>query len=887
VSGHLSLDGARVEIREGDSLLAVARRAGAHIPTRCQVEGLAPDGGCRLCLVEVAGRSRPVAACHTPAAAGMQVQTDTQSLRALRHGVLALWLESLPEGALALADLSPELRQLIDHCGLEAPAPRTGPAPTLDDHPYLGFDAERCLVCRRCLHVCDEIQGQRCYVTLERGAETRLSFGADADFLQSECTACGACLDVCPTNALFSRDNGPRTAHVTRSTCAFCGVGCSVEVEHDGHGVQRIHGTPDSPVNRGHLCAKGRFAHGYLGSPERLRLPRLREGDRWREIGWDEATRWLAQRLLELRERHGANALGAFSSSRSTNEAAYLLQKLFRTALGTNNVDCCARVCHSSTALALQTVTGTGAASASYEDIERARCIVVAGANPTEAHPVVGARIRHAVRAGVPLIVIDPRRIELTADAAHHLAVRPGTNVALFNAIARVLLEEGMIDDVYLREQVEGLGELVSHTAAVSVEDAAAICGLEPEAIRAAARCLGRAGPTLFVHGLGLSELTQGTDSVMTLCNLGMLTGSIGRPGAGMLPLRGQNNVQGNADMGGMPNLVTGYQPLGDPDVRARLQALWGVAPPEDAGLTIPEMLEAARSGQIVGLWIQGEDVVQSDPNETRVRESLEALELLVVQELFPSPTAEYAHLVLPAAAALEQDGTFTNGERRIQRVRAAVPPPGEARPDWIAVRDVARALGENWELESAADVMDEIALAAPRLFGGVSYSRLDEHGLQWPCPAADHPGTTTVHGDGFLRGRGKLVAIDYAPSPERVDRHYPFLLVTGRVLQHYNVGTMTRRTPNAELVPCDLLEMHPRDLEHQQLEDGERVSIESRWGRTDVPIAASTRVEPGMLFLSFHYPETHANRVTGPHLDPKSKCPEYKITAARVAPVD
>ncbi len=885
------IDGRTVDIEGGETILDAAQRAGVQIPTLCHVPGLAPEGGCRICLVEVEGAPRPLAACHTPIRPGMKIQTATARLEALRRDILSLQLTACEAGAFDAENGGSELEQLLARCAVPVATGAPSEREPIDcTHPYMHFDPSICITCRRCVHACEEIQGQFVYGIAGRGPDTHLIFGAGESFAGSPCTACGACVDHCPTGALFDADrlrtSRPASESPTHSVCGYCGVGCRIEVEEENGRVVRIQGVPDAAVNRGHLCAKGRYAHAWHHAADRLRQPLLRRGDELEPIGWEEAIAVLAQRLTAIRDQHGPDALGVLTSSRSTNEAAYLLQKLFRTAIGTNNVDCCARVCHSSTALALQTTTGTGAASASFADIDSARCIVVAGANPTEAHPVVGARIKQAVLRGARLVVIDPRRIELAEYADLHLQLRPGTNVALFNALAKILIEEGLVRREYVDERTEGFDELVAFVASMSLETTAGPTGVPVALARDAARLIGRCERVLFVHGLGLTELTQGTESVMALCNLAMLTGSIGYPGAGMLPLRGQNNVQGNADMGGMPNQLTGYQALDDPEVRERVERLWGAAPPLQRGLTIPEMMDAAVRREIRALWIQGEDVVQSDPHESHVIEALRALDFLVVQEMFLSETARYADLILPAAGSLEQEGTFTNGERRIQLVRPAVPPPGEARPDWSVIRDVAAAMGVPSPYDSPAEVMDEIAQVAPRLFGGVSYQRLEGDGLQWPCPADDHPGTATLHAGGFLRGKGRLAAIPYRPSPEAAIEGYPYTLVTGRVLQHYNVGTMTRRTPNRQLVSADVLEIHPYDAAREGLEDGSEIIVESRWGSVRLTARRSTRVAPGTLFLSFHFPETHANRLIGPHLDPDSKCPDYKETAVRLRAV-
>ncbi len=872
-----------VDIQDGETILHAAKRLGIAIPTLCHGDGMRPEGGCRLCLVQTNQKDRPVGACHTPIQPGMEIQTHTPQLEELRRDILSLYLDDA-QPIFQGNDRDTKFTQLLQDYQLTAPS--SDRAACLDDsHPYLRFDPTRCITCRLCLNACEQIQGQFVYGVGSRGFQSHLLFGGGERFAESPCVACGACVTRCPTGAISDRDrlDPTPTEAVTQTVCGYCGVGCRLAVESAGGKVLRIDGVEDAAVNRGHLCVKGRYAHTYHDASDRLTQPLKRVGDEFQPISWEEAIEYIAENLLKIKTNYGSTALGAFTSSRSTNEAAYLLQKLFRSLIQSNNIDCCARVCHSSTALGLQTVTGTGAATASYVDLEKAKCIVVAGANPTEAHPIVGARIKQAVLNGAKLIIIDPRKIELVEYADFHLQLLPGTNVPLFNALAKVLIEDGAIDLDYLGDRVEGYEEFSTFVRHLPIDEIAHITTVDPDAIRNAARLIGSMGRTLFVHGLGLSELTQGTASVIALCNLGMLTGSIGREGSGMLPLRGQNNVQGNADMGGMPNLITGYQPLANPDVRQRLTQLWGGVPPEEPGLTSQEMLDAAVRGEIRAIWCQGEDMVQSDPNETHVREALSQLDFLVVQDLFFCETARYANIVLPSAAALEQEGTFTNGERRIQHVRPAVPPPGEARPDWEAIRDVAVKLGANWHYPNPGAVMDEIARVAPHLFGGVSYDRLEGDGLQWPCPSANHPGTSTVHANGFVRGKGKLVAIDYLPSPEHGVEGYPFLLITGRLLEHYNVGTMTRRTPNQELVPEDVLEIHPADASRENIADGAQVNLESRWGSITVKAKTSRRIAEGTLFLTFHYPETHTNRVTGPHLDPQSKCPQYKAVAVRV----
>lgn len=890
-----SINGTTVDVKPGDTILAAAARAGFDIPTLCHTEGLEPEGGCRMCLVEITGQ-RAQAACHTPIVPGMVVRTETARLTEIRRDLLALTLSASPRGAFVAREDGTRLERMLARFNVtESSFGHHAARHEVDEsHPYMRFDRDKCITCRLCLNVCEQVQGQFVYGVEGRGGATRLIFGPTERFADSDCVACGACVDVCPTGAITDRDrvgarNSARTDHGVDSVCGYCGVGCRGHVESASGAVLRIRGVEDAAVNRGHLCVKGRYAHAYHRSPDRLTTPMIRDGSGpLRPVGWDEAIAFTARRLLEIRDRHGPDALGVMTSSRSTNEAAYLLQKLFRSIIGTNNTDCCARVCHSSTAVALGLVTGTGAATASYVDLDETSLVVLAGGNPTEAHPVIGARIKQVVLRGAGLVVIDPRAIELASYADVHLQLWPGTNVALFNALAKVIIEEELFDREYVVARCEGLVELREFLSRVTLSELAELTRVPVSKIQAAARLIASRGPGMFVSGLGLSEQTQGVASVMAYCNLGLLTGALGKRGSGMLPLRGQNNVQGNADMGSQPYSLTGYMKLDDPGVRERVERIWGQAPPVEPGKTIPEMYDAAVAGTLRTLWIQGEDVAQSDPNHDHVMKALGALDLLVVQELFMTETASLAHVVFPAASVLEQEGTFTNGERRIQHVRPAVAPPGQARPDWEVIRDVGIAMGPPgtpWRYGTPSAVMDEIARVVPHLFGGVSYDRLTPDGLQWPCPSLDHPGTRTVHADRFVRGRAFLASVDYQPPLDAPDAGHPFVLITGRILDHYNVGTMTRRTPSSRLVGRDFLEVHPEDAARLGIADGAPVRVRSRWGEAAAPAKLSRRMLPGTCFLTFHFPETCTNRVVGPCVDPTSKCPDYKVIGVDLCP--
>ncbi len=866
----LTLDGRPVDAR--GSLLEVCRRAGAEVPAFCADDRVAPGGHCRACLVEADGRF--VAACTTPARDGMNVHSDGERLRAYRRDLGELTAcEASARGR--VGDTLAALGVTGERYARRRPQGARSDA----SHPYLRLDLDACILCRLCVRACNDVQGQFVYTVAGRGGDARLTWG-DGPFAASDCVSCGACTAVCPTGAISDVDRrraaAAPAARVTRTTCGYCGVGCQLDVHVAADDVMRIEGAP-AAVNHQHLCVKGRYAHSFARHGERLTTPLVRKHGALVPATWAEAIALVAREFSRLRGR-----VAGLSSSRATNEENYLLQKWMRAGLGTHNVDCCARVCHAPSAAGMRRSFGTGAATSSLADIDEADLLFVAGANVTRSHPVTGARIKERVLDGAKLVVIDPRRTELAAIADVHLQVRPGTNVPLLHSIAAVLVEEKLVDRAFVAARAEGWDEYATFIRAWTPEAMAPITGVPADAVRRAARLYARAERPMQVHGLGITEHYQGSESVMLLCNLALLVGGVGRPGAGVNPLRGQNNVQGAADMGCQPDLMTGYGDPTDMAVRARFQAAWQRPLPTEPGLTLPRMYDAMRARALAGLFIFGEDVAQTDPDTTHVVEALGALEFLVVEELFLSETAKLAHVVLPGASFLEKDGTFTNGERRIQRVRRALDPPGEARADWQILCALMAATGYPQPFTHPSQIMDEIASVAPP-FAGVSYARLDGDGLQWPVWTADDPGTAILHRDAFLRGRAPLARIDFVPSPTLASAGDALLLVTGRALEHYNAGTMTRRSANAVLRPRDLLDIHPDDARAGGIADGDAVVVRSAAGEARAVARLDAAVARGTLFLTFHFPESGANRVTSGVVDRLSDCPEYKLTAVEV----
>jgi formate dehydrogenase major subunit len=874
---RMRMNGREVLAPEGTTLLALCEREAVPVPTLCSDPRLKPASACRLCEVEVLGEPRPLCACATEVREGMEVLTHTPELEAFRRTMLERYASHVPAGDPSRLEGKP-FRALLDAYGVE-PAGERRPELRLPDHPYLDVDLSWCVACGRCVRICQEVQGQDIWTFAGRGADVRPVPQLSADLMDSGCVSCGACADACPTGAI---EDVSRLAHGlperwVRTTCPYCGTGCEMLVGVKGGRITEIRPALDAPVNRGHLCVKGRYGFGFTDAPDRITVPMVRRDGGWLEVSWDEALDTAAEAL-----RRAEGKAGVLASSRVTNEENYLAQKFARIALRTHNVDCCARVCHAPSAAGLGQIFGTGAATNSFADVERAGLILVVGANPTENHPIVGARVRQRARAGTPLIVIDPRRTELAALAEIHLAPHPGTNLPLFLAMARVILDEGLADAAFLEARAEGLEAFAAAALEWTPGRAARICGVPEADLRAAAIRYATVKPAMCLHGLGVTEHIQGTDGVTALAALALLTGNVGLPGAGVNPLRGQNNVQGSAQMGCEPSRLTGYQKLAE--ARATHEAVWGAALPLEPGLTAMGMVDAAGEGRLKALVVIGYDPLMSHPNAEATAEDLHGLDDLIVVDLFMTETAKaFGTVFLPAAGPFEKEGTFMNGERRVQRVREVLPPRGSSRTDLEILCGLAERLGagEHFRFEDSASVWEE-ARRTWSAIAGISHARLDrEGGIQWPCPSEDHPGTSVLHRDGFPGGgKAALRPLAWIPSREAVDEDYPFLLNTGRGLFHFNAATMTGRSRNRELCPDDRLELHPLDAARLGVGEGDAVHVRSRHGAFTLRAQLTENVRPGEPFATFQAVEAYVNQATGTGRDAVTGTPEYKVTA-------
>jgi formate dehydrogenase major subunit len=899
----LSIDGRAVSVPAGTTVMRAAALSGGAIPKLCASDNLKQFGSCRLCLVEIDGMRGTPASCTTLVNEGMTVHTETPKLQKLRRGVMELYISDHPLDCLTCsANNDCELQDMAANVGLRdvrygyEGANHLGEAADTSN-PYFDFDPSKCIACSRCVRACDEVQGTFALTIQGRGFESKVSAGLSSDnFFSSECVSCGACVQACPTATLNEKAvkeiGKPERSVIT--TCAYCGVGCTFRAEMRGEQVVRMVPWKDGKANRGHSCVKGRFAWGYARHQDRMTKPMIRAKvtDPWREVSWEEALGYAASEFKRIAASHGNNALGGIVSSRCTNEEGFLVQKLVRAGFGTNNVDTCARVCHSPTGYGLKNTFGTSAGTQDFDSVEDSDVMLVIGANPTDGHPVFASRMKRRLRQGAKLIVIDPRRTDIVRsphiEADYHLPLKPGTNVAILTAMAHVIVTEGLVDEAFVAERCDmdefrDWAEFVSDVRN-SPEFLAPVIGVDADQIRGAARLFATGGNGAIYYGLGVTEHSQGSSTVMAIANLAMATGNIGRRGVGVNPLRGQNNVQGACDMGSFPHELSGYRHVSDPAARALFEAEWGVPIDPEPGLRIPNMLDAATDGLFKGIYIQGEDIVQSDPDTRHVVAGLEAMECVIVQDIFLNETANYAHIFLPGSTFLEKSGTFTNAERRIQMVRKVMEPLN-GYEDWQVTQELARAMGLDWNYTHASQIMDEIARLTPT-FAGVSFARLDQEGsLQWPVNAAFPDGAPIMHVDGFVRGKGKFIVTEYVPTDERTGPRYPLLLTTGRILSQYNVGAQTRRTENSVWHEEDLLEIHPSDAENRGIRSGDWVRLASRAGETTLRATVTDRVAPGVVYTTFHHPTTQANVITTDNSDWATNCPEYKVTAVQITP--
>ncbi len=898
----LTIDGMKVSVPEGTSIMRAAMEVGNQIPKLCATDMLDAFGSCRLCLVEIEGRNGTPASCTTPVAEGIVVKTQTERLKRLRKGVMELYISDHPLDCLTCsANGDCELQEMAGVVGLrEVRYGYEGENHTTlgkdESNPYFTYEQSKCIVCNRCVRACEEVQGTFALTISGRGFDSRVSPGMNEPFLTSECVSCGACVQSCPTATLNEKSmveiGTPEHSVVT--TCAYCGVGCAFKAEMRGDELVRMVPYKDGKANRGHSCVKGRFAYGYATHQDRILKPMIRSSitEPWKEVTYEEAIQYAASEFKRIQEKYGKRAVGGITSSRCTNEETYLVQKLIRGGFGNNNVDTCARVCHSPTGYGLSQTYGTSAGTQDFDSVEQTDVVLIIGANPTDGHPVFASRLKKRLRQGAKLIVVDPRRTDIVRsphiEAAYHLALKPGTNVAIVTALAHVIVTEGLVNEAFVRERCdwEDFQEWAAFVADErhSPEAVEKYTQVPADLVRQAARLYATGGNAAIYYGLGVTEHSQGSTTVMAIANLAMATGNIGREGVGVNPLRGQNNVQGSCDMGSFPHELPGYRHISDDATRASFEALWGVHLDDEPGLRIPNMFDAAVDGTYKGMYVQGEDILQSDPDTHHVSAGLAALECLVVQDLFLNETANYAHVFLPGCTFLEKDGTFTNAERRIQRVRKVMAPKN-GYADWEVTQMLANAMGFKMDYGHPSEIMDEIAALTPS-FAGVSYARLDELGsVQWPCNEKAPAGTPVMHIGGFVRGKGKFMLTEYVPTDEKTGPRFPLLLTTGRILSQYNVGAQTRRTANVAWHPEDVLEIHPFDAENRGIRDGDYVKVESRAGSTSLKAEISERVAPGVVYTTFHHPVTQANVVTTDYSDWATNCPEYKVTAVQVSP--
>lgn len=885
------------EYKKGETILQFVQRIEGEktIPTLCDAPNLQPTGSCRVCSVEVAlqqnGSTKTVASCHTPIIEGSYIYPNSDRVQKLRKNIIELVLTDHPLECLTCeVNGNCELQEVAARVGIRAVRYPQG-ANHLNrqkdlSHPYMTSDLSKCINCYRCVRACDEVQGQFVLSMAGRGFDAHIVKGMNESFFESDCVSCGACAQACPTSAISDvfQSKSIVDADKTRTVCTYCGVGCNLEVSHQGDKIHSIQAPYDAAVNGGHTCLKGRYAFKFYNHPDRLTDPLIKKNGQFEKVSWEEAYQFIANQLNHYKNTAGPDSMAGISSSRCTNEENYLMQKFFRAVLQTNNIDGCARICHSPTALGMQRTFGTGAATNSVADIQYTNCIMIIGANPTAAHPVTGAKIKQfAMKADNTLIVIDPRKTELAKYATYHLALRPGTNVAVLNMMMYYIVTEKLADNDFIRARTEGYDDFLNEIKALDVDKMEAISGVDKDWVREAAIAYATADAAMSFHGLGVTEHSQGTFAVMQIANLALMTGNIGRKGVGVNPLRGQNNVQGAADMGVQPHQGAGYLDVTNADIQAKYKTFYGAEVPAEVGYKIPEMFDAALAGQLKALWIIGEDVVQTDPNTQKVIKALESTDFVIVQELFMTETAKYADVILPGASFLEKSGTFTNGERRVQRVNQVVEPIGNAKVDGQIIVDIMNHLGYQQPDYTPDGMLEEISQIVP-FFAGIKWEELGINGKQWPV-TKDGQDTQILHTDTFKRGKGYFEFHPFEETREITNNgaEYPYILTTNRNLEHYNCGAMTRRTGNVEIQTEDVLWIHPDDASAKGVKNGDLVCLQSPRGKVDIKAFITENVNPGILSTTFHFPEIMVNNITSDEHCSEALCPEYKVVAVKI----
>ncbi|MCJ7666049.1 MAG: formate dehydrogenase subunit alpha [Actinobacteria bacterium] len=890
---EIEINGNRYFAFPGETLLEVALRNNIFIPSLCYDPRLRPQGSCRLCFVEVEGRPEAVPSCITKVSQGMKVITDSDHINSLVRLNLEMIISDHPldcmtcdsTGSCALQDLA--YRYNIDGSRFSGAVHKKK---VLDDNPFIYRDNEKCILCGRCVRMCDEVVGSNAIGYAGRGFESEIVPAFEQSLKDTDCVFCGNCISTCPVGALQPKPYRKKAriwqVRKVMTTCPYCGVGCQLELHVKDNMIVNVTSPAGENLNRGNLCVKGRFGLDFVQSEKRLTDPLAKDSSgKFKKVSWESAIGTTSGKLSEAIKKYGPDSVGILSSAKVTNEENFLMSKFARAVVGTNNIDHCARLCHASTITGLIPTFGSGAMTNSIGDIIYSKASIIIGSNTTEAHPVIGYElIRNVIKRGLKLIVIDPRDIPITKYAALHLKQKPGTDIAVLMGIMNIIYNEGLYDKKYIEEKTEDFDRLVAAIGPYTPEKVAEISGVDPEGLLRAARMFATARPASIFYSMGITQHTCGTNNVMTVANLSMLTGNIGMPGGGVNPLRGQNNVQGACDMGALPNVYSGYQYVEDDAVRKKFEKAWGRSLPLKKGLAVTEMIEKAISGELKALYIMGENPMLSDPDLLHVAEALKKLEFIAVQDIFFTETAEFADIILPSTSFAEKNGTFTNTERRVQKVNKALDPPGRAKPDWEIICSISKAMGYPMEYGSVSGIMDEIASLTP-IYGGINYGRLENGSLQWPCTDCGHPGTDILHSKNFSRGKGRFMPSDHTPPAEQPDSDFPFILTTGRILYHFHTRTMTGNVDALnEIAPMALVHINSEDAASLGISGGDDVALKTRRGNITARAKVDLKIKKGVVFIPFHYADSPANRLTNPAMDPEAKIPEFKACAVNIS---